>query len=165
MTKKRWLAVLLAFMLAYGTATVGSIAKEPQIQNKEATSKPKYLALIAQKAERAYFPLQGFETCKSSVSFQLDCKGIISNIEVQEHPYYWKTHATAPLADSALTYAVKNLHLPVPPKDLGCPVAIRLVFDGRGGGPTKILPEITEPSVSTEKSQKAVETSQHHTLP
>jgi hypothetical protein len=142
-----------------------TFAKEPRIKNSEATNKPKYLALIAQNARKSYFPLPEFAACKSSVRFQIDCQGTVSGIEVQEHPYDWKTHATAPLADSALSYSVKNLHLPPPPQDVGCPVRVRLVFDGRASGPATVLARFIGTGASNGKSQKAAEKLGPHTSP
>jgi hypothetical protein len=161
----RWISFVLALSLAWSFATVCGVAKEREISNSGATNGSRYLALIRQRSLKAYFPLQGFDVGKSSVRFRVDCSGAVSGIKVDEHPFHWKTHATAPLADSALIYAVNNLRLPAPPSDLGCPVAIRVIFDGRGDGPTKILPRVIETDASSEKSPKAGQKWQRPTLP
>jgi len=156
--KIKWCVIILVLITAASFGTSYSMARTLGVRDNEATHK--YLAAIAQRAKKVYFPLQGFEACRSSVRFLVDCRGAVSSIKVEEHPYHFKTHATAPLADSALICDVENLHLPPPPPDLGCPISIQLVFDGRGGGQTKILPQVIETGAVNGISRKAVRKSE-----
>lgn len=159
-----WNRVFLALAVSQ-VATICSIAKEGTTLNDQSLSGSTYLSLVAQKAMKVYFPLQGFGECQSSVCFKLDCNGKTADAKVDKHPFHWKTHATAPLADSALTFMVKNLELPSPPKDLGCPVFLRLVVDGTGKEPAKIRAQIIEPSASSAKLRKGADRFQHGTSP
>jgi len=155
----RFTCVALILSLFFGSAAG---AKEHEIQDREATIKARYLDLIAKEARKSYFPLQGFESSKCAVSFQVDCKGSTLNLHVDEAPQDAKQHKSA-LADSALTFAVKNLRLPAPPPDVQCPATVQLIFDGRPRPPVKVSARIIEPGALSEKSPKVTEKSQRGT--
>ena len=97
-----------------------------------------YLEEISKQCETTYYPLQGFEVCKASVTFEVDRDGHISNITINEHPRHVQDGQTSDVADHALIDAIKNLGRLPPPKEVLCPVSVGVTFDGRSQGPMKI---------------------------
>ena len=111
-----------------------------------------YLQALGRKCARTYFPLQGFEVCKASVTFKIDCKGNISSIAVADHPRDVHTGEATDVADRALVDAIQNLgRLPIPPSEIGCPAAVSVTFDGRAEGPMKITAAFNGQGASNDK--------------
>jgi len=90
-----------------------------------------YLHSVAQKSVKAYFQIPGWHACVVSESFILHNDGTVSQIAILSHPTHFKTRKTAPAADKALVFAVKNAApFPPPPSDLHCPIKLTLTIDG-----------------------------------
>lgn len=124
----RFLSVVLASCV---TVEFG-LAKEPEIPNSQNVSKPQYLALIAQKCSKFYFPLPEWDQSKAVARFDVSRNGTISKIQILQHPTEWRHHQRVELADKCIIEAVRNLKpLPPPPLSVHCPATVALVFDAK----------------------------------
>lgn len=152
-------AVLLTFMLVYGTATLSTIAKQPDIKGGEATNKDSYLALVAHKCRQTYFPLADYDRCKTVVQCRLSCDGGISDIKLLQPPKDLGHNRRSKLADDSVVYAVKTLApLPKPPVEVPCPIVVRITFDGRNTGPMRVFARFNDEDSSTDKRPKVGQT-------
>jgi hypothetical protein len=144
---------MLVSLIQGGLACVyASEVKQPKETKETINSKQEYLKTIAKRFRRNYFPLPDYCNCVAKVKFSIDAKGHPSKIQVVKSAVKGKTKKINPINDTAMIDAVKNLtDMPELPSEMSNPSQILLTLDGRAEGPMKIIAEVINEHVSSEK--------------